>query len=93
MNRNQHQDYSDQIADNSVRFEALGSEGRIHIEGSGDITMEVSVDGVNFVTTEHSVSFDNGIAIAPFRFYIGDQVRLSATTLTKVHLNYNKIRS
>ena len=94
MNKNLHQDYTDQITGgNSVRFEALGGEGRIHIEGVGDITLEVSVDGVNFTTVEHDVTFDNGIAIAPFQFYIGDQVRLYAATLTKVILNYNKIRS
>lgn len=90
--KNHFEDYSEQITGgSSVRFEALGREGRIHLEGTGDITLEVSVDGVNYATVEHDVTFnDNGVAIEPIQMYIGDVVRLTATTLTKVIINYNK---
>jgi hypothetical protein len=93
MNTNKTQDYSSQISDNAVRFEALGKEGRIHLEGSGPIKMEVSVDGVNYKEVDHDIEFENGVAIAPFQFYIGDKVRLSATTLTKVTINYNDLKT
>lgn len=93
MNTNKTQDYSGQIKDNAVRFEALGKEGRIHIEGSGPIVMEVSVDGVNYATVDHNIAFSSGVAVAPFQFYIGDKVRISATTLTKVIVNYNDLKT
>lgn len=94
MNINKIQDYTKGIeGGNTCRFEALGEEGRIHIEGSGDIVVEVSVDGVNYTSVDHDISFSDGVAIAPVAFYIGDQVRISATTLTKVTVNYNKIKS
>ena len=48
MNTNKISDYSKQIEGNSVRFEAGGNSGRIHIEGTGPIVMEVSVDGVTY---------------------------------------------
>lgn len=85
-------DYTSMIdSGDTLRFQALGSQGRIHIEGSGNISMQVSVDGVHYAPVEHSVAFDGGIAIAPFQFFIGDYVRLSATSLSKVIINYNKI--
>lgn len=93
MNTNKISDYSKQIEGNSVRFEALGKEGRVHLEGSGPIVMEVSVDGVNYDTVEHEVEFSNGVAIAPFDFYLGDHVRISATTLTMVKVNYNDLKT
>ena len=94
MNTNRVVNYTDQIeGGNSVRFEAIGRDGRIHIEGTGDIVMEVSTDGVSYKAVEHNVSFSNGVAEAPVQFYIGDQVRLSATTLTKVEINYNNLKS
>ena len=94
MNTNRVEHYTDKIeGGNTVRFEAIGRDGRIHIEGSGDIVMEVSVDGVNYTTVEHSVTFSEGVAEAPVQFYIGDHVRLSATTLTKVDLNYNNVKT
>ena len=93
MNTNKISDYSKQIEGNSVRFEAGGNSGRIHIEGTGPIVMEVSVDGVTYKEVEHDIEFENGVAIAPFQFYIGDKVRLSATTLTKVTINYNDLKT
>lgn len=94
MNTNKISDYSKQIeGGNSVRFEAGGNSGRIHIEGSGPIVMEVSVDGVTYKEVVHDIEFENGVAIAPFQFYIGDKVRLSATTLTKVTINYNDLKT
>ena len=93
MNTNKTQDYSGLIVNNAVKFEALGKEGRIHIEGSGPIVMEVSVDGVNYATVDHDITFSSGVAVAPFQFYIGDKVRISATTLTKVTINYNDLKT
>ena len=94
MNINKTQDYTKGImGGNTCRFEALGQEGRIHLEGSGDIVMEVGVDGVHYQTVEHNISFSDGVAIAPVAFYIGDYVRVSATTLTKVIVNYNDIKT
>lgn len=93
MNTNKISDYSKQIEGNSVRFEAGGNSGRIHIEGTGPIVMEVSVDGVTYKEVENDVEFENGVVIAPFGFYIGDKVRLSATTLTKVIVNYNDLKT
>lgn len=82
-------DYTDLIDGNTITFESLGEEGRIHLEGSGDITMEVSVDGVNFVTYEHDAAFDNGVAVIPVTLFVGDWVRITADTLTCVIVNYN----
>lgn len=93
MSTNKVQNYSGLIEGNAVRFEAIGSTGRIHLEGSGPITVEVSVDGVNYTTVEHDVQFSDGAAIAPFAFYIGDKVRISATTLTKATANYNNLKN
>ena len=94
MNTNKTENYSKQIeGGNSVRFEALGNTGRLHLEGTGPIVMEVSVDGVTYNEVEHDIEFKNGVAIAPADFYIGDQVRISATTLTKVIINYNDIKT
>ena len=94
MNTNKKEDYSMKIeGGNSVRFEALGGEGRIHLEGSGPIKVEVSVDGVNYKEVEHDIEFSEGVAITPISFYIGDLVRISATTLTKVQINYNDLKT
>ncbi len=94
MNANKIKNYTKEIeGGNTVRFEAAGNSGRIHIEGSGQIVMEVSVDGVNYKTVEHDVKFYNGVAEAPFSFYIGDKVRLSASTITAVSVNYNNLKS
>ena len=90
MNINKTEDYTKKIeGGNSVRFEASGKEGRIHLEGTGPIVVEVSVDGVTYTPVDHNIEFSNGVAIAPIAFYIGDKVRISATTLTKVIVNYN----
>ena len=94
MNTNRVEHYTSRIeGGNTVRFEALGNKGRIHLEGTGPIVMEVSVDGVTYTPVEHSVEFNNGVAIAPVDFYLGDFVRISATTLTKVDLNYNDLKT
>lgn len=94
MNINKTEDYTKKIeGGNSVRFEASGKEGRIHLEGTGPIVVEVSVDAVTYKSVDHNIEFSNGVAIAPFAFYIGDKVRLSATTLTKVIVNYNDPKS
>lgn len=94
MNTNKIEHYTDRIeGGNTVRFDALGKEGRIHLEGTGPIVMEVSVDGVSYATVEHTVEFINGVAIAPVQFYLGDKVRISATTLTKVEVNYNNLKT
>ena len=94
MNTNQLEDYTKRIeGGSSVRFDALGKEGRIHLEGTGSIKVEVGVDGVTYQEVEHSIEFDNGVAITPISFYLGDKVRISATTLTKVLMNYNDIKT
>lgn len=94
MNTNRTEHYTDKIeGGNSVRFQALGREGRIHLEGTGPIVMETSVDGVIYDTVEHEISFNNGVAVKPVSFYIGDYVRISATTLTKVIVNYNDLKT
>ena len=74
---------------NTVCFEALGETGRMQLEGSGDITMEVSVDGINFTALEHGFAFDNGVAIMPFKLTIGDLVRISSNTLDSIIVNFN----
>lgn len=93
MNTNKLMNYSDKIANNTLQFEAEGLDGRIHLEGSGPILLEVGLDRENYVTVEHDVEFENGVAIVPISFYIGDQVRLSATTLTKVVVNWNHVKT
>ncbi len=94
MNTNRIIDYTERIeGGDTLRFEALGKEGRIHLEGTGPIVMEVSVDGVNYDSVDHEVEFDDGVAVAPFDFYLGDHVRISATTLTKVIVNYNDLKT
>lgn len=78
---------------NSVRFEAQSNEGRIHLEGAGAIVCEVSTDGEHYRTVEHEEEFDtNGVCEAPFKFYIGDHVRFSATTLTKAWINNENVQ-
>ena len=78
---------------NSVRFEAQSNEGRIHLEGTGAIVCEVSTDGEHYRTVEHEEEFDvNGVCEAPFKFYIGDRVRFSATTLTKAWINNENVQ-
>jgi len=76
---------------NTVNFIATGESGRIQLEGSGDIVMQVGVDGVNFATVEHDVEFSNGVAIAPCEFYVGDYVRISATSITKAIINFSMV--
>lgn len=94
MNTNKIDTLTDRIeGGNTIRFEAQGNTGRIHLEGTGPIVMEVSVDGVKYTTVEHAIEFNNGVAIAPADFYIGDKVRISATTLTKVIINYNDLKT
>ena len=95
MNTNQSEDYTKRIeGGNTVRFEPIGKEGRIHLEGSGSIVVEVSVDGVNYTEVKHEVEFNKqGVAIAPFQFYLGDKVRISAKSLTKVKVNYNNLKN
>lgn len=94
MNTNRQENYTEKIeGGNSVRFQALGREGRIHLEGTGPIQVEVSVDGVKYDTVQHDISFSNGAAIKPISFYLGDYVRISATTLTKVIVNYNDLKT
>lgn len=77
---------------NTVRFEALSEEGRIQLEGSGPIVVEVSVDGFNYKEVQHDSEFEDGICIAPCKFYIGDRVRISATSLTKAMINFNNVK-
>jgi hypothetical protein len=90
MNDNFVKNYTSEIeGGNTIRFEALSSTGRIMLEGTGTIVVEVSVDATNYTTVTHEVSFTEGKAIAPFRVFIGDHVRISATTLTSVIINYN----
>ena len=76
---------------NTVRFNALSQQGRIQLEGSGDISVEVSVDGETYVSVEHSVTFESGVAVVPVQFIIGDYVRISATSLTKCVVNWNNV--
>lgn len=78
---------------NTVRFQALGQQGRIHLEGSGDIKLEVSVTGEenSYVEVEHDIAFENGLAVVPFDFIIGDYIQITATSLTKVIANYNNV--
>ena len=65
MNTNKIENYSGKIeGGNSVRFEAQGNTGRVHLEGTGPIVMEVSVDGVSYKTVDHSVEFDNGVVLS-----------------------------
>lgn len=94
MNTNKIENYTERIeGGNTVRFDALGKGGRIHLEGTGPIVMEVSVDGVTYEEVEHDVEFSEGVAIKPCSFYIGDKVRISATTLTMVEVNYNDLKT
>lgn len=73
----------------TVSFEALSETGRIHLEGSGPITVEVSVDGEIYTTVNLGATFDDGVDIVPFNLNAGDKVRLQATALTRVLVNYN----
>lgn len=73
----------------TVRFSALSENARIDLQGTGDIVMEVSVDGVNYAEVTHSEVFVDGRCIAPIKMYIGDFIRISATTLTQAIINFN----
>ena len=75
----------------TVRFTALSQQGRIHLEGHGRIVLEVSVDGKTYKAVDHSVAFENGVAIVPFQFIIGDNVRITAESLDYVLVNYNNV--
>lgn len=78
---------------NSVRFEARSEQGRIHLEGTGPIVVEVSVDGTYYEAIEHTKEFVNGKCESPWKFYIGDHVRISATTLTDCLINFNRVEN
>ena len=78
------------VRNNRARFEALGKEGRIHLEGSGEISMSVSLNGQDYTPVDHEVQFVEGIAIAPFKFIPGDLAQIEAETLTKVQINYSE---
>lgn len=81
-----------QIEDgNTVRFEAMAENGRIHLEGTGPIVVEVSLNGVDYNRVEHAKTFTNGKMESPFRFYVGDHVRISATTITDAQINYSRV--
>lgn len=77
------------VRDNAAFFVAESEQGRIQIEGSGDINMAVSIDGEHFIDVEHSVKFNEGVAIAPFEFCKGDVIRITADILNRILINYN----
>ena len=77
---------------NTVRFESLSERGRIHLEGSGPITGEVGVDGFRYAEVAHTCEFEEGVCIEPFKFYIGDKVRIRATSITKAAVNFNDVK-
>ena len=89
---NYHKTYQVEGGD-TIRFDALSQEGRMHLEGTGDIHVQVSVTGEEgtFTEIEHDLAFENGKLTAPFRFIIGDHVIITATTLTKAEFNYNNV--
>ena len=81
------------VENNSVVFNALGERGRIHLEGSGDITVEVSENGQNYTEVEHDAAFNNGVAISAITMVIGDYIRISATTLTAAEINFSVVNA
>lgn len=82
-----------QIEDgNTVRCNALSDHGRVSLAGEGPIVLEVAVGSDPYHEMEHDVEFnENGLAQAPISVCIGDKIRISATTLTKVTINWNKV--
>lgn len=77
---------------NTIRFEARSANARIHLEGSGNIVAEVSVDGKHYAQIPHEVAFNDGVCIFPFACYIGDKIRISATSITAAMINYNNVK-
>ena len=89
-----HKGINDLTADiqggNQITFDMMSNSGRIHLEGTGTIVAKVSVDGENWKTIEHDESFSSGVCIAPLsNFNISDRVQISASTLTKVIVNFS----
>lgn len=81
------------VADNTASFPALSEKGRVQIQGTGDITLEISVDGETYQPIEHDVQFDeNWVAIAPINACIGDKIRISTSdTLEAVKVNWSRV--
>lgn len=86
--RNEFDDYTTKIEDgNSIKLTMRSTSAMIHLEGSGDIVFETGVDGETYTVVEHKVVFDNGVAIAPIKCHVGDFVKITCGSLTKVLLN------
>ena len=90
MNTNYTKEY-DIEGGNTVRLDALSMQGRMHLEGEGDISVGVSVDGATYQEVDHEIAFENGVAIVPVTFIVGDKVTITATTLTKCIINWNDV--
>lgn len=74
---------------NMVRFQARRSKARIHLEGTGTIQFEVSVNGIDFDLLEKTKSFSSGKAIVPLTgMNDGDWIRITATTITSAIINW-----
>lgn len=80
------------VRNNQVVFNARGEKARIQLEGSGDITIEVAVDGATYKEIEHEAEFTDGVAVYPIDFVIGDYVRISAPLLTAAIINYSIVK-
>lgn len=78
---------------NSIRFVAKAEAARLSITGSGTIVAEVSNDGVHYKAVDHNEQFKDGIAIFPIAMFIGDYIRISATTMTSAEINYSMVEA
>lgn len=73
---------------NTVRLEAPGSVGRVHMEGSGEIHAFVAENAVNYKEVSHFVTFEDGVAEFPVQAFIGDQLKFTADTITAFEINW-----
>ena len=73
---------------NTVRLEAPGTSGRVHMEGSGEIHAYVAENAVDYKKVSHFVTFEDGVAEFPIQAFIGDHIQFTADTITAFEINW-----
>ena len=88
--RNTLENYTHMIeGGNTIRIMAPAESGRVHLEGTGTIRAFVSTNGKDYKEITHPEAFSSGVCEAPIDAYVGDYIKFTATTLTKVEVNWN----
>lgn len=76
------------INGNTVMIEVPAEKGRVHLEGSGDIHAYVSTDASTYQEVQHAEAFVNGKCEFPIAAFVGDHIKLTATSITLCNINW-----